>query len=131
MIALDTSAIVAVALGEEEADIFSRAIAIEETLIGAPTLLEARLVLMQRMPAFAGEFLTTFTSPADVQLVSFTAEMYHDAALAFERFGKGRGHRAQLNYGDCMAYAVAKHFNVPLLFKGDDFANTDIRAALP
>jgi ribonuclease VapC len=57
--------------------------------------------------------------------------MYQSATEAFERYGKGCGHPAQLNFGDCMAYAVAKHYDVPLLYKGRDFARTDIRPALP
>jgi ribonuclease VapC len=57
--------------------------------------------------------------------------MYRIAIEAFDRFGRGRGHPAKLNFGDCMAYAVAKAHQVPLLYKGDDFAKTDIATALP
>lgn len=131
MIALDTSAIVAIALDEDEAETFDRAIASGEALIGTPTLLETRLVLMQRMPGFAAEFLKAFVSPAEINSIPFTFDMYLSAAEAFERYGKGRGHPAQLNIGDCMAYAVAKHYDVPLLYKGRNFARTDIRPALP
>jgi ribonuclease VapC len=131
MIALDTSAVVAIALDEDEAETFDRAIASGEALIGTPTLLETRLVLMQRMPGFAAEFLKAFISPAEINSIPFTFDMYQSAAEAFERYGKGRGHPAQLNFGDCMAYAVAKHYDVPLLYKGRDFARTDIRPALP
>jgi ribonuclease VapC len=131
MIALDTSAIVAIALDEDEAETFDRMIASEEALVGTPTLLETRLVLIQRMPAFAAQFLQAFVSPAEVSSVPFTFDMYQSAAQAFERYGKGRGHPAGLNFGDCMAYAVAKHYDIPLLFKGRDFARTDIRSALP
>jgi ribonuclease VapC len=131
MIALDTSAVVAIALDEDEAETFDRAIASGEALIGTPTLLETRLVLMQRMPGFAAEFLKAFINPAEINSIPFTFDMYQSAAEAFERYGKGRGHPAQLNFGDCMAYAVAKHYDVPLLYKGRDFARTDIRPALP
>ena len=131
MIALDTSAIVAIALDEDEAETFDRAIASEEALIGTPTLLETRLVLMQRIPGFAAEFLRAFVSPAEVNSIPFTFDMYQVAANAFERYGKGSVHPAQLNFGDCMAYAVAKHHDVPLLYKGRDFARTDVRPALP
>jgi ribonuclease VapC len=131
MIALDTSAIVAIALDEDEAETFDRAIASEEALIGAPTLLETRLILMRRMPGFAAEFLRTFVSPAAINPVPFTFDMYQSAAQAFERYGKDHGHPAQLNFGDCMAYAVAKHYDVPLLYKGRNFARTDIAPALP
>lgn len=131
MIALDTSAIVAIAPDEEEADSFDRAIAPEDALIGTPTLLETRLVLMQRMPGFAAEFLRAFVSPAEINSGPFTFDMYESAAKPFGRCGKGCDHPAQLNFGDCMAYAVAKHDDVPLLDKGRDFARTDIRPALP
>lgn len=97
----------------------------------AEHLFESHLVLMQRIPGFAAEFLRAFVSPAEVNSIPFTFDMYQVAANAFERFGKGSGHPAQLNFGDCMAYAVAKHRDVPLLYKGRGFAKTDIRPALP
>ncbi len=131
MIAVDTSAIVAIAMGEAEAELFDLEIAAREAIVGAPTLLEARLVLSEKMPGFARRFIETFISPAEITPVAFTTEMYRIAAEAFDRFGKGRGHPAKLNFGDCMAYAVAKVHDVPLLYKGDDFAKTDIRPALP
>ena len=62
--------------------------------------------------------------------VAFNLPMYQLAQDAFKAFGKGKGHPAKLNFGDCMSYAVAKFHDVPLLFKGDDFRLTDIRAAL-
>ena len=131
MIALDTSAIVAIAMDEDEAEQFNLAIASREALVGAPTLLETHLILIHRMPTFAAKFLESFVSPAEISQVPFTPEMYRDAASAYERYGKGRGHPAGLNFGDCLAYAVAKHYDVPLLYKGEDFARTDIRPALP
>jgi ribonuclease VapC len=75
-------------------------------------------------------FLERFVHPQEIHVVPFSMRLYHAAVHAFERFGKGRGHPAKLNYGDCMAYAVAKHHEVPLLYKGEDFALTDIRPAL-
>jgi ribonuclease VapC len=62
--------------------------------------------------------------------ISFDRPIFALAAAAFDRYGRGR-HRARLNFGDCMAYAVAKAHDVPLLFKGTDFAHTDLRPALP
>ena len=64
----------------------------------------------------------------DVQVIPFDAEQARLAISAFEQFGKGMGHKAQLNLTDCAAYALAKSLGVPLLFKGDDFAATDIGA---
>lgn len=128
MIALDTSAIVAIALGEAEAEGFTRQIAVREALVGTPSLLESRMALTSRMHDPAG-FLDQFLEPAEIHIVEFTFAMYQVAAAAFDRFGKGRGHRAQLNFGDCLAYAVAKQRDLPLLYKGNDFSHTDIRRA--
>ena len=131
MIALDASAIVAIAMEEPEEEVFDRIISWREAIVGVPTLFEARLVLAGRMPGFAAAFMEGFVSVRDVRAVDFTMDMYREAVGALERFGKGRGHPAQLNFGDCMAYAVAKVYDLPLLYKGDDFARTDIRSALP
>lgn len=130
MIALDTSAIVAIAMGEPEADAFSREIARRGAVVSAPTLLETRLVLTSRVKG-AEPFMRGFLAPAEVEPVAFSLEMYRLAVDAFERFGRGRGHPARLNFGDCMSYAVAKHYDAPLLYKGDDFSHTDIRPAAP
>ena len=131
MIALDSSAIVGIAMREQEADSFLDIIGARSAVIGAPTLLETHLVLSRKAPGVFGDFLQGFVTPPHVRVVDFTAEMYVAAANAFDRYGKGRGHRAQLNFGDCLAYAVAKAQDVPLLYKGVDFAHTDIRSALP
>lgn len=126
MIALDTSAIVAMALGEPEADAFARAIARAEALVGTPTLVETRLVLSSRIGEAAGPFVEALTRRPSIHPVAFSLKMHEIASLAFDRFGKGR-HPAGLNFGDCMAYAVAKAHDVPLLFKGEEFSRTDVR----
>ena len=131
MIALDASAVVAIAMDEAEAETFERAIAAREAIIGAPTLFETRLVLSEKMPGFADAFLEAFVVPPDVRVVSFTHDMYRLSVEAFDKFGKGRRHPARLNFGACMAYAVARHYGVPLLYKGDDFTRTDIASVLP
>ena len=129
MIALDTSAIVAIALGEPEEDEFSREIASREALVGTPTLLEVRVVLTQKIDD-ADAFITKFLEPYQVHPVAFSLKMFLAASDAYQRFGKGR-HPAKLNICDCMAYAVAKVHDLPLLYKGTDFAKTDIEPALP
>jgi ribonuclease VapC len=129
MIALDTSAIVAIALGEPEEDEFSRAIASREALVGTPTLLEARVVLMQKIDD-ADAFITMFLEPHQIHPVAFSLNMFLAASDAYQRYGKDH-HPAKLNICDCMAYAVAKVHDVPLLYKGTDFDHTDIRPALP
>lgn len=70
--------------------------------------------------------LDSIMSEADITIIDITPEIGRLALDAFDRYGKGRGHPAQLNMGDCFAYACAKAHGVPLLYKGDDFARTDL-----
>lgn len=129
MIALDTSAIVAIALEEREAGIFAEIIGSESCLIGWPTVLESHMVL-KSIPFRRGlEVLDKVLSAPRIRVLSFDEHLFGVARDAFDQFGRGH-HQAKLNFGDCMSYAVAKLRNVPLLFKGKDFPLTDIRAAL-
>lgn len=128
MIVVDSSALIAILLREPDAprmvEALSRA---ERVLIGWPTLLEARIVASgkaARLPADLDQLLFDIGA----EIVDFTAAHVDAATDAFLRFGKGR-HPAGLNYGDCMAYAVARVAGCPLLYKGDDFARTDVRPA--
>lgn len=75
-------------------------------------------------------FLQSLIEDTLVSIVPFGADELEAAVEARLRFGRGAGHKARLNYGDCFAYALAKTRNLPLLFKGDDFLHTDIRPAL-
>ncbi len=131
MIAIDTSAIVAIVEQEEECDIFANIIARHETLVGAPTLLEAHLVLNKKLESSADvtAFFDGFLALHNIRPVAFSLNMFQIAQAAFERFGKNRPKRERLNFGDCLSYAVAKHYDVPLLYKGNDFPNTDIEPA--
>jgi ribonuclease VapC len=113
---------VAMAMGEPEEGEFNRLIASEGVIVGAPTLVELHLVLVGSIDGLLAK--------RNIVSMPFDLHHYRVAATAFERYGKGRGHRAQLNFGDCMAYAVAKTHSVPLLYKGSDFDHTDIRSAL-
>jgi ribonuclease VapC len=131
VIAADSSALVAIALEEPEAEAFDEMIAAHTTLIGAPTLLETVSVLSARMPARYLVFIDALRKRSTVTIIPFEAAHLDAAIAALERYGKGRGHPAQLNLGDCLAYAVAKVHGVPLLFKGNDFAHTDLVAAAP
>jgi ribonuclease VapC len=127
---IDSSAFIAVLLGEPEKTAFIEAIAADPTrLTSAATLLEASLVLMSRRGEGALADLQTFHARAAVRTAGFGPEHLDLAVDAFRRFGKGR-HPAGLNYGDCFAYALAKATGEPLLFKGDDFARTDIPSAV-
>ena len=126
MIALDTSAIVATALGEPEAELFHALVSREEVLVGWPTLLEARMVLAGKRFPGAAAVIAQLVALPNVTAVAFGERHYHAAELAFERFGKGR-HPASLNMADCFSYAVSAVAKAPLLFKGRDFSQTDLK----
>jgi ribonuclease VapC len=129
LIVVDSSALVAIARRELEADDFIAKISERSIMIGAPTLLETRLVLQRLMANGADDFIDGFVESPVVTIVAFSLEHYRVAAAAFRRYGRGRGHPAKLNFGDCMSYAVAKLEGAPLLYKGRDFTHTDIRPA--
>lgn len=126
MIALDTSVILAMALGEPEAAQFSLLIRKEPVLIGWPTLLETRMVLTGKAFPNASAIVDQFAELPNVTGVTFDKGHYRAAEMAFERFGKGR-HPAGLNMGDCFSYAVATIAKAPLLFKGRDFSQSDLK----
>ena len=128
MIAIDTSALVAILYHEPEAGRFLDVARSRRTLIGYPTLLELRMVTSGRSSSVPPQRALGLIELLDCEPVAFDAEHLRAAERAFDRFGKGR-HPASLNFGDCMAYAVAAVAGCPLLFKGDDFARTDIRSA--
>ena len=128
---VDSSALLAVLNRESDADLFQDVI-----LTAAPcrmsvaNMLEASIVVEGRGGAEAGRELDAFLEHAEIEAAPVTAEHLEAARGAWRRFGKGR-HPAALNFGDCFAYALAQATGEPLLYKGDDFARTDIPAALP
>lgn len=130
MIALDSSALLAIAFKEPERDAYTEIIGRNRCLIGAVTALESHLALKTRAGADGIAFLDGILAQPRIAVVGFDDRLLPIARLAFDRYGKGR-HAAGLNFGDCMAYAVAKSHDVALLYKGADFAHTDIRSALP
>jgi len=130
MIALDSSAVLAIVHGEAESEIFARLISENDCLIGAPTSLEAYLVTRARGDAAHMADLQRLCALPNVTTIAFSPAHLEAARTAFDRFGKGRGHPAQLNYGDCLAYAIARVAAAPLLFKGEDFCRTDIEPAV-
>lgn len=128
---IDTSAIVAIAQNEPEAPDFERLIADDPIrLISAATMLETAMVLETRFGDPGGAELDLWLAKANVEIVAVGAEHADQARRAWRRYGKGR-HPAGLNYGDCFSYALAKLTSESLLFKGDDFSQTDIQAAVP
>lgn len=123
---VDASAIVAILLQEREGPTFVEALASAPTaIVGAPGLLEVQMVLIREYPDTVEAELDRFLSTFGMAVRPFGPDEYRHAAAAFRRYGKGR-HPARLNYGDCMAYAMSMATGEPLLFKGADFAKTDV-----
>lgn len=131
MIAIDTSALIAIFRQEAEAEAFLKAIvAAPARSISALSVLETAMVMTggAREPA-TFQPLDDFLLEAGIQIVPLDGAQAYIARDAFLRYGKGR-HPAALNLGDCAAYALAKAKRAPLLFKGADFAHTDIIPAV-
>ncbi len=127
MIVLDTSAVLAILWREPEADDFRNAIAeAEMALISTATLLECAVVCMRRKGPANVEELDRLLEVLKVTSVAFDDSQSAIARQAFETYRAGRH---GLNFGDCFAYALAKARGLPLLFKGDDFAATDVKRA--
>ncbi len=130
---VDASAMVAILTREAEADLLADQLDEARRPITSPiAVFEAVAGLCRKRHASVEEAqadLREFLETACIRLVAITAEDSEVALLAFARYGKGRGHPAQLNMGDCFAYAVAKTHGAILLFKGEDFGQTDIRSA--
>jgi ribonuclease VapC len=130
MIAVDSSAIVAIAFGEVEREAFVRTVQqAQKALISTVSVVEARMVVHGRRGQRAVVLVDDLLRLPMFEVVApGTAEM--DAAYAaFVAFGKGSGHPAGLNFGDVFSYALAKVRGLPLLFKGNDFSQTDIAVA--
>lgn len=127
---LDTSAVVAVLELEPEADEFIRFIGEADVCrISAANLLELFIVVGARRNEGLEKDLDLFLESARLSIEPFTPAQARIARVAYRTFGKGSGHPARLNFGDCFAYALAKDLDEPLLFKGDDFSRTDVRIA--
>lgn len=127
---IDTSALIAVLFGEPEASFFARAIADEsQKLISAFNVLETGIVVEARKGEPGGRELDLLMHRAQIEIVAMNADQAEIARAAWRKYGKGN-HPAGLNIGDCCAYALTKYSGEPLLFKGNDFSQTDIRAAI-
>ncbi|OWJ67329.1 type II toxin-antitoxin system VapC family toxin [Inquilinus limosus] len=126
---IDTSAILAIFLDEPEAADLERRIAADPVrLISAAIVLEAGIVIEARLGDTGGRELDLWLHRLDAETVPVDAEQAAMARRAWRRFGKGR-HPAGLNYGDCFSYALAATRGEPLLFKGNDFSQTDLTTA--
>ena len=131
MIAIDTSALVAIMNDEPERDSFLRIINdADSILLSTVSLLETRLVAFGRLIVASVERVNNLLAIISSELVPFDLTQSEAAFAAFMADGKGVNSKARLNFGDCASYALAKTRGVPLLFKGNDFAATDIPAAV-
>ena len=126
---IDASALLAILLGEPEAEIFSRTITADpKRLVSALSALEAAIVIHARKGAPGIRELDLLLHSANATVVSLDADQVLLARTAYEQYGKGH-HPAALNLGDCCSYALSRLSGEPLLFKGNDFSRTDIGIA--
>lgn len=130
---IDASAIVAILNGEPEAPALAAAIGEAKAPYSSPiAIYEATVALMrenQWSSEEAGAVVREFMDAASIKVVMISESIATSAVRAFEQFGKGR-HPAQLNMGDCFAYATARAYRASLLYKGNDFTQTDLKSAL-
>lgn len=129
---VDTSALVAILFAEDDAADYAKAIeTAPRRAISAAGYVEAGAVVDRSGDPVARRRLDELLAVAGIVVEPVTAEQARIAREAYRDFGKGSGHRAGLNFGDCFAYALACVSGEPLLWKGDDFGHTDVAAALP
>lgn len=128
MIVVDSSAIVAVLFGERCSQVIERKLLKSRCVMSAATRVELGIVIESRAGAEGAQLLQELLSRIEVQISPVDAAIADEAIIAWRRFGKGR-HPAGLNYGDTFAYALARRLGLPLLFVGDDFAQTDVLVA--
>ena len=130
MIAVDTSALVAIALDEPERALFLTEIQrADRALISTVSVIEAKMVVHGRRGSRAVLLLEDMLRLPPFEIVAPSSAEMTAAYAAFSLYGKGSGHPAALNFGDLFSYALAKTRGVPLLFKGDDFSQTDLSRA--
>jgi ribonuclease VapC len=130
VVIIDSSVFVAIFKNESEADrLVERAAAYKRKLTSAATWLESAIVCERAAKHSGGDRFERISELLGVEIAPFTAAQARLALDAFKRFGKGRRGKASLNFGDCFVYALAKEAGARVLFKGDDFAQTDLQSA--
>ena len=125
---VDTSALIAILRDESEAKVFADAIAAEACRMSAANFVEAAAVIDAARDPVASRRFDELLAAAQITIEPVSETQARIAREAYRDFGKGSGHPAQLNFGDCFAYALAKESGEPLLFKGRDFHHTDVAA---
>ena len=128
---VDTSALLSILQEEPDAAVYAQAIAeADSPLISAASLTEAGIVMLNRHGSKGLKKVYSLIEEAGLRVESVTAQHAHQAVKAYAAYGRGRKSKAALNYGDCFSYALAKAAGLPLLFKGGDFRETDLKSAL-
>ena len=129
---VDTSALIAVVRDEPDASVYAGVLAAAgASLISAANYVEAAIVVDASRDPVAVRRFDQLVQVAGLSVTPVTVEQARIAREAYRDFGKGSGHPARLNFGDCFAYALAKDHGDALLFKGADFSHTDVTSALP
>jgi len=128
-VVIDSSAIIAILFDEPEARAFLSDMAMADVCrLSAASLVEVGIVLRREAAPRRREALAEMLGLFSIRVEPVTEAQAYAAVEAYDRFGKGTGHAAGLNYGDCFSYALAKQMDEPLLFKGHDFTHTDVEA---
>jgi ribonuclease VapC len=128
---IDTSALIAILRAEPDARKYAQAIeAASHRRISAVNFVEAAVVMDGSRDPVASRRFDELVAAAELVIEPVTCEQAQIAREAYRDFGNGSGHRARLNFGDCFAYALAKVSDEPLLYKGNDFTETDLQSAL-
>lgn len=127
---LDASALVAILLNEEDGDALSKLLDTEDVVrMSAATYFETSIVIDKYRDAVLSASLDDTILDSEIVIEPVTPDQARIARQAYRDYGKGSGHPAQLNFGDCFSYALAREKREPILFKGDDFRRTDLRPA--
>jgi len=128
---VDTSALIALLRLESDSRRFAEALVHEtEVVMSAGSYLEAGIVIDRSHNPRSSRLFDQLVREMNIEIVPVTVEQARIAREAYRDFGKGSGHPAGLNYGDCFSYALAKERNESLLYKGNDFVHTDVRSTL-
>lgn len=127
IVVVDSSALLAILQGEEDAEaLAARILEARTRVVGAPTLVEAAAVITARRGAAAGIALDALLQALEIEVVAMSPEAATYAREGWTKFGRVPGKPAVLNYGDCLAYGVAKAIGASLVYKGKDFGKTDL-----
>jgi len=128
---LDTSALISILTGEPDAVALAQVLDQPATVrLSAASYIEAFIVLQKRRDSVLAVKLDDLIEDAKITIEPVTEVQARFATQAYQSYGKGSGHPANLNFGDCFSYALAREKREPILFKGDDFNHTDLRSAL-